>query len=188
MNTTRIVFSGSGGQGIITAAIILAECAALHEGLNAVQTQAYGPAARGGASRADVVISTEAIHYPKVIHPHILVCLTQAAYDKFSPIIRPGGLLITDRRYVTPQRKVDARQKSLDMFRTVMDRIGKPVVFNICVLGVVIGLTGLVRAGSLLKVLEKRVPSEFLQINRQSLEIGLTLCGDGSEKACADIR
>ena len=75
----RIVFSGSGGQGIITAAIILAEAAALYENLNAVQTQSYGPEARGGATRADVIISKEPIHHPKVINPHILICLTQIA-------------------------------------------------------------------------------------------------------------
>ncbi|RLC26180.1 MAG: 2-oxoacid:ferredoxin oxidoreductase subunit gamma [Deltaproteobacteria bacterium] len=178
MDTRRIVFSGSGGQGIITAAIILAESAAIHEGLNAVQTQAYGPEARGGASRADVVISTGPIHYPKVIHPHILICLTQSAYDRFSPIIRPGGLLITDNRYVKPQRKVAARQEGLDMFQAVMDRIGKPVVFNICVLGALIGMTGLVRPGSVLTVLEKRVPPEFLDINREALETGLALSGE----------
>ncbi len=73
MDTRRIVFSGSGGQGVITAAIILGEAAVIYEGLNAVQTQSYGPEARGGATKADVVISEEPIRYPKVIRPHILV-------------------------------------------------------------------------------------------------------------------
>jgi 2-oxoglutarate ferredoxin oxidoreductase subunit gamma len=62
MNTKRIVFSGSGGQGVITAAIILAEAAVIYEGLNSLQTQSYGPEARGGATRADVIISDEPIH------------------------------------------------------------------------------------------------------------------------------
>ena len=95
MDTNRIVLSGSGGQGVITAAIILAEAAVLHEGLDAVQTQVYGPEARGGATRADVIISTKPIHYPKVVNPNILVCLTQEAYNRFSGIIWPGGLLLT---------------------------------------------------------------------------------------------
>ena len=73
MDTTGIVLSGSGGQGVITAAIILGEAAAIYEDLNAVQTQSYGPEARGGATRSDVVISEEPIHYPKVISPHFLV-------------------------------------------------------------------------------------------------------------------
>jgi 2-oxoglutarate ferredoxin oxidoreductase subunit gamma len=169
------VFSGSGGQGVITAAILLAEAAVLEEGLNAVQTQAYGAAARGGATRSDVIVSDEEIHFPKVNQPNVLVCLTQEAYNKFYPIIRPGGMLLTDPRYVQIERKVDARQWELEMFRTVMDRIGKPIVFNICMLGAVLGLTNLIRPESILKVLERRLPSSFLDMNRKALDIGLEL-------------
>ena len=175
MERCRMVFSGSGGQGVITAAIILAEAAVLHEELTAVQTQAYGAAARGGATRSDVIISDVPINFPKVIQPNVLVCLTQEAYNKFSDIIRPGGLLITDTRYVQPQLKVDSVQRQLPMYETVMDRIGKPIVFNICMLGAVVGLTQLVRPESIMKVLEQRIPSGFLEMNRQALELGLEL-------------
>ena len=175
MERCRMVFSGSGGQGVITAAIILAEAAVLHEELTAVQTQAYGAAARGGATRSDVIISDVPINFPKVIQPNVLVCLTQEAYNKFSDIIRPGGLLITDTRYVQPQLKVDAVQRQLPMYETVMDKVGKPIVFNICMLGAVVGLTQLVRPESIMKVLEQRIPSGFLEMNRQALELGLEL-------------
>jgi 2-oxoglutarate ferredoxin oxidoreductase subunit gamma len=170
-----MVFSGSGGQGVITAAIILAESAVLHEGLEAVQTQAYGAAARGGATRSDVIIADSPINFPKVIQPNVLVCLTQEAYTKFCDIIRPGGLLITDSRFVTPHLKVDARQRELAMYETVMERIGKPIVFNICMLGAVVGLTGLVQQSSIMKVLERRIPSGFVEMNRQALELGLEM-------------
>ena len=91
MERCRMVFSGSGGQGVITAAIVLAEAAVLHEGLVAVQSQAYGPEARGGATRSDIIIADESIKFPKVIQPNVLVCLTQEAYNKFYQIVRPGG-------------------------------------------------------------------------------------------------
>ena len=175
MERCRMVFSGSGGQGVITAAIILAEAAVLHEDLTAVQTQAYGAAARGGATRSDVIISDSPINFPKVIQPNVLVCLTQEAYTKFFGIIRPGGLLLMDTRFVTPQLKVDAVQRELPMYQTVMDKIGKPIVFNICMLGAVVGLTQLVRAASIMKVLEQRIPSGFIDMNRQALELGLEL-------------
>ncbi len=175
MERCRMVFSGSGGQGVITAAIILAEAAVLHEELTAVQTQAYGAAARGGATRSDVIISDVPINFPKVIQPNVLVCLTQEAYNKFYDIIRPGGLLIMDTRYVQPQLKVDAVQRQLPMYQTVMDRIGKPIVFNICMLGAVVGLTQLVRPESIMKVLEQRIPSGFIEMNRQALELGLEM-------------
>lgn len=171
----RIVFSGSGGQGVITAAVILAEAAVICDDLNAVQTQSYGPEARGGATRADVIISGEPIHYPKVLNPHILVCLTQEAYGKFSSIIRPGGLLLTDPKFVKVERKVDARQVELEMHRAVMAEIGKPIVLNICMLGALIGLTKLVRPRSVVKMVKSRISSDFLEINEKAFEIGMRL-------------
>jgi len=172
---SKFVFTGSGGQGVITAAIILAEAAVLHENLNAVQTQIYGAAARGGATRTDVVISDAEIYYPKVDQANVLVCLTQEAYMKFSPILRPGGLLIADTRYVRIERTVDAMQRELPMYQTVMDKIGKPIVFNICMLGAVVALTRVIRQESVMKMLEDRIPPAFLDMNRQALELGFEL-------------
>jgi len=170
-----MVFSGSGGQGVITAAIILAEAAVIYEKVNAVQSQSYGAAARGGATRSDVIISESVIHYPKVIQPNVLVCLTQTAYNAYYPIIRPGGLLLTDTRFVTTERKVDARQVELPIYQTVIDRIGKPIVFNICMLGAVVSLTKLVRPESIMKVLEKRIPPGFLEMNQKALNHGFEM-------------
>ena len=175
MERVRLVFSGSGGQGVITAAIILAEAAVLYEGLNAVQSQSYGAAARGGATRSDVIISDATIDYPKVIQPNLLVCLTQEAYNKFYDIIRPGGLLITDLRYVKTLKKVDAQQREIPIYSQVMEKIGKPIVFNIAMLGTLIGLTELVAPESIMKVLENRIPPDFLDMNRQALDLGLAL-------------
>ena len=178
MERCRMVFSGSGGQGVITAAIILAEAAVLYEGLNAVQSQSYGAEARGGATRSDVIIADSVVHYPKVIQPNVLVCLTQQAYNKFYPIIRPGGLLITDARYVKTEKKVDAQQTELPMHTTVMEKVGKPIVFNICMLGAVIGLTQLVQAESIMKVLDTRIPAGFLEMNRTALNLGIELAAE----------
>lgn len=171
----RLVLSGSGGQGVITAAIILAEAAVIHEKRSAVQTQVYGAAARGGATRSDVIISDEVINYPKVNQPNILVCLTQEAYGKFSTIIRPGGVLISDPRFVSTANKVDAMQYEIPMYENVMDKIGKPIVFNVCMMGAIVGLTGVVALASVEKVLEQRLPAAFLDMNRQALQMGYEL-------------
>jgi 2-oxoglutarate ferredoxin oxidoreductase subunit gamma len=175
MERYRILFSGSGGQGIVTASIFLAEAAVLHEGLNAVQSQTYGPEARGGATRADVIISDAAIRFPKVNQPNILVSLTQEAYNKFSGTIRPGGLLLIDSHFVSIERKVDARQVTLEMYKTVRDQMGKTIVLNTCMLGALIGLTHMIKTDSMLKVLESRVPAGFLDMNKKAFEIGLDL-------------
>lgn len=175
MERQRIVFSGAGGQGVITAGIILAEAAVLHEGLNATQAQSYGPEARGGATRSDVIISDSEIRYPKVVQPNMLITLTQEAYNKYVSIVRPGGMVLADARFVTLSNAVDARQIALPMHQCVMERIGRPIVFNICMLGALLGVTELVKADSILAVLERRIARDFFEINRQALELGLEL-------------
>ncbi len=175
MERYRMVFSGSGGQGVITAAIILAEAAVVHENLNAVQSQSYGAAARGGATRSDVIISSDTIDFPKVIQPNALVCLTQTAYSKFHRIVRPGGLLVTDPHWVETSRKVDALQAELPLYKTVMEEIGKPIVLNICMLGAIISMTDLVKPESIMTTLKDRIPGSFLDMNRKALELGMEL-------------
>ncbi len=175
MNRIRMVFSGSGGQGVITAAIILAEAAVIHEGLNATQAQSYGAAARGGATRSDIIISDKEINFPEVTQPNILVCLTQEAYNTYSSIIRPGGTLLTDKRFVQTTRKVDAKQIELPMYETVMEKIGKPVVFNICVLGALLGITEILQPQSVMAAVADRVPKDFLTMNNRAFDLGLVL-------------
>jgi 2-oxoglutarate ferredoxin oxidoreductase subunit gamma len=175
MNRSRIVFSGSGGQGVITAAIILAEAAVIHEGMNATQSQSYGAAARGGATRSDIILSDGEINFPVVNQPNILVCLTQEAYNAFCSIIRPGGTLLTDSRFVATTRKVDARQIELPIYAQVLEKIGKPIVFNISVLGALLGITPLVRAESLLAVIRPRVPKDFITLNTDAFNLGLSI-------------
>ncbi|MBN1652514.1 MAG: 2-oxoacid:acceptor oxidoreductase family protein [Deltaproteobacteria bacterium] len=178
MERCRIVFSGAGGQGVITAAIILAEAAVLHEGLEATQTQSYGPEARGGATRAEVIIADAPIRYPKVTQPNVLVCLTQEAYNKYSGIIRPGGILLSDSRLVKPQSKVDARQASLPMYDSVIKEIGKPIVFNICMLGSVLGMTRIVSLESVTKSLQTHIPGEFFESSTRALALGAGLASN----------
>ncbi len=178
MSRSRLVFSGSGGQGVITAAIILAKAAAIYEGRQAIQSQSYGAAARGGATRSDVIIDDDQIHFPKVIQPNILVSLTQESYRKFSPIIRPGGLLLVDSKYVTIEKKVDAKHIALPMYDTVIKEIGKPIVFNIFMLGTLIGITELIRPASIMEVLKTTIPKDFIEMNQNALDLGLTMGAD----------
>lgn len=175
MSRVRLVFSGSGGQGVITAAIILAEAAVIYQGKNATQSQSYGAAARGGSTRSDIIISDTEIDFPEVTQPNILVCLTQDAYNSYSSIIRPGGLLLTDSRYVKTTRKVDAKQIELPMYDHVIEKIGKPVVFNICVLGTLVGITEVIQPKAVMKAVADRVPKDFIDLNNRAFDLGLTL-------------
>ncbi len=175
MERYTLVFSGSGGQGIITASVLLAEAAVIHENLNAVQTQSYGPEARGGAARSDVILSKSEIRFPKVIQPNVLICLTQKAYNKFHSTIRPGGLLLADSHLVTREPRVDARQIMLPMYETTKREVGNTVVFNVCMLGVLVRATGLVRLESVERILESRVPAKYLDLNRRALSVGFDM-------------
>ncbi|MCF6246801.1 MAG: 2-oxoacid:acceptor oxidoreductase family protein [Desulfobacula sp.] len=175
MDRLRLVFSGSGGQGVITAAIILAKAAAIFENKNAIQSQSYGAAARGGATRSDIIIDDAEIFFPKVIQPNILVSLTQESYSTFAPIIRPGGLLLVDSKYVTIEKKVDAKHIALPMYNTVMEKIGKPIVFNICMLGALVGISQLIRPESIMKVLETTIPKDFMDMNKKALDLGMKM-------------
>ncbi len=175
MEKYRFLLSGSGGQGVITMAILLAEAAVLHEGRIAVQSQSYGPEARGGATRSDVIISDEDIAFPKVLQPNILVALTNEAASKYLPLIRPGGLCLYDDELVQPSKSIDARKVGLPMHKTVIEKLGKPVAFNICVLGALATLTKAVRLESLEQVLVNRFASAHHENNKKALYLGAEL-------------
>ena len=171
----RIVSSGAGGQGIITASILLAEAAVFHEGWNAVQTQSYGPEARGGVTRADVILSPGEINYPKVIQPNILVCLSQEAYSRYSSIIRPGGLLLTDGHHVRQRANMDARQLELPLYETVSEALGTSQPLNLCMLGAMVAVTRVVRMQSLQAATARRFAGEAGSRNLRALELGADL-------------
>ena len=175
MERCRLVFSGSGGQGVITAAIMLAEAAVLHENLTATQTQVYGPEARGGATRSDIIISDTDIHFPKVTQPNILVCLTQEAYMKFYDIVRPGGLLLTDSRHVTSLQTVDSNQIQLPMEETVVEKLGSSIALSTCMLGALLELKDIVNPAAVIKVLKQRIPKAFYEMNVEAFKIGQAL-------------
>ncbi|MBQ1420936.1 MAG: 2-oxoacid:acceptor oxidoreductase family protein [Desulfovibrio sp.] len=179
--TSRFLLSGSGGQGVISLAILLAQAAALYGGHNAVQTQAYGPEARGGATRSDVIISDEEILFPQVLHPDVLVSLTNQACAKFLPLIRPNGIMLFDSDLVQPERRMDAHYVGLPMHREVVDKFHKTQALNICVLGVLLSLTRIVDVDAVRKCLADKFKPAFHEANNQALDLGLKL-GESVDK------
>ncbi|MCP3901601.1 MAG: 2-oxoacid:ferredoxin oxidoreductase subunit gamma, partial [Desulfobacteraceae bacterium] len=87
----------------------------------------------------------------------------------------PGGTLLVDSKYVETKRKVDARHISLPMYEKVMEEIGKPIVFNICMLGALLGVSKIIKPESIMKVLETKIPKDFLQMNQKALDLGLKM-------------
>lgn len=175
MERSRFLLSGSGGQGVITMGILLAETASLQSGLNAIQSQSYGPEARGGATRCDVLISTTPIYYPKVQEADVLVCLTQEAFSKYQQYLVPGGILITDSHSVKVPEGTNAKVYALPMHDKVMAEIGKAQVFNICVLGALLQITGVVKPQDAENTLKARFDERFFGNNKKALDLGMAL-------------
>lgn len=164
--------SGSGGQGLLLAGIVLAE-AAIEDGKNAIQTQSYGPEARGGSSKAEVIISDEDIDYPKATDPDYLLALTNDAYKTYGPLMKKGTI-ITDTS-VTLDENIKAKTIVLPILQTAEEEIGKKVVANIVALGVLGGISGVVSEKALKQSVLARVPKGTGELNMKALKAGLEL-------------
>lgn len=156
------------------AGIILAEAAIL-EGKEAIQTQSYGPEARGGASKAEVIISDEAIDYPKVIAADILLAMSQEACTKYAGLLKKGGKLIVDATNVEDIPAVDADVLTAAITKAARDNLNNAMFANIVALGVIVGSTGIVSRDALLKAVLARVPKGTENVNQQALEIGFRM-------------
>lgn len=163
--------SGTGGQGLITAGIILAE-AALLDGKLAIQSQSYGPEARGGASKAEVIISDEAIHFPKVTDPNLLLAMSQEAATKYSHDLTAGSVMITDSLFVSDVPDFGGKVYELPITHSAKEVLGKA---NIIALGALVKLTGIVSEESLVKAVLNRVPKGTEEKNKQALQVGMDL-------------
>ena len=130
----EIRLAGTGGQGLILAGILLAD-AAVRDGKEVVQSQSYGPEARGGASRAEVLISDEPIHFPKVLRTDVLLCMSQEACDRYADKMREGGLLILDTNHVNRAPKVQAVR--LPITDLAQDATGKAIAANVFALSLI---------------------------------------------------
>ncbi len=164
--------AGEGGQGLITAAIILAAAAAEHTDLNAIQTQSYGPESRGGASRADVVISDEDIDYPEVKSPQVLLVMAQEASDRYGPGLAKGGTLIVDTTYVSRLPHVDGRIVEYPISQKARE-LGREIVANIVALGLLVGVTRCVPEEAALQAILARVPKGTEDLNTRAFRAGL---------------
>ncbi|WP_305043797.1 2-oxoacid:acceptor oxidoreductase family protein [Geoalkalibacter sp.] len=168
----EIRFSGAGGQGLITAGIILAEAASIVEGKHAVQSQSYGPEARGGASKSEVIISDGPIDYPKATIVDACLAMTQEAADKYANGIKPGGVLLLDADFVPREPKGDFKIVRMPIMRTAKEDIGREIVANVVALGAMIALTDAVSREAGEKAVLSRVPEAFIELNKKAYNLG----------------
>jgi len=174
----EIRFAGSGGQGVILAAVVVGEAAAIFEGLNSVQTQSYGPEARGGKSKSEVVISRSGIDYPKATAPDLQIILNQASCDEFIAQTGKGGIVVVDDTYESSVPETEAQVFSLPIVKTAREKVGRELVTNMVALGVtarVLEKKGLMKVESIKQAVLARVPKGTEEINEKAFIEGYKL-------------
>jgi 2-oxoglutarate ferredoxin oxidoreductase subunit gamma len=176
MERLEVIISGSGGQGVVLGGIILAEAVAIYEDRYATHNQSYGPEARGGASKSEVIISDRPIHFPEVEHPDILVALTQEAANKFAPQLKPGGILIADSRIRKLPEKDQTKTYVLPLSDTA-EQVRGEIVTNMVTLGALAAITKLVGQAALEQAVLARIPKGTEKINLEALAMGRKIAG-----------
>jgi len=169
----EVRLSGAGGQGMILAGVILAEAAAIYDDKNATQSQSYGPEARGGASKSEVIISDDDIFYPKATDIDLLLALTQEACGKYIGDLKPDGILVVDKDLVQkiPEGKFNVFQVPITSI--AQEKVGKVIVANIVALGVIVALSQVVSETAIESAVLARVPRGTEDLNRKALRAGM---------------
>ena len=166
----EIRLSGLGGQGILTMGKLLGQALALGHGYYVTQTQSYGPEARGGASRSDLVVSSEPISYPKTEYLDLLVALSQEAAASYYSYLKPRGTLLVDSELV--------RQSPTNVFlglpftRLAREKVGVAQATNVVALGAVAYLLPFARIEAMRKSLKTALPEKIRDANVKALNLG----------------
>ncbi|MBQ6582852.1 MAG: 2-oxoacid:acceptor oxidoreductase family protein [Mogibacterium sp.] len=167
-------FAGSGGQGVILASVIMAEAAVL-AGLHTAQSQAYGPEARGGVSKAETILSTDRIWYTKVTQPDFLLALTQESVDKYTAELAEDGVMIIDDTLQAPEGFDPARVIRIPIIETAERVVGKSFTANIVALGATNRVLGLYEEEILVQAVKMHIPAGTEELNQKALEAGAAL-------------
>jgi len=175
----EIRLSGSGGQGLILMGIILAEAIGVYDGKYVAQTQSYGPEARGGSSKSEIIVSDEEIDYPKAMRLDLLLAMSQRSCDEFYPDLKPDGLLIVDSTFVTQVPTQKAFQ--VPFTRIAREKFKREVVANIIALGALALLSPIVSAKAVESAVLTRVPRGTEKLNRDALRAGMDAAKQAKE-------
>lgn len=175
----EVLFSGFGGQGIILSAVILGRAAAMYDGKYAVQSQSYGPEARGGASSSTVIISDDPIQYPKVLQPNLYVIMSEAGFLKFGAGALESALMLVDSGLV--QSRPQCRCIEIPATMQAKEVLGKPIVANIVMLGALVSATGIVSFEAMERAVLDSVPKGTEELNTRALQLGRETVQEGGD-------
>ncbi len=172
MPVTEIRIAGFGGQGVIMAATVIGKAACIFQEGYSTMTQSFGPEARGGACSAQVVLSGEPVLYPYVTAPDVLVVMSQEAFSKFAPEIKPGGIMLVEEELVrVTNLKPGVRVYGVPATR-LAENLGKKMIMNIVMTGFFGAVTGVVSNEALRKAVAASVPAHFRDLNLKAFDSG----------------
>jgi len=173
----EVRFSGFGGQGIILSVVILGRAAALYDGKHAVQTQVYGPEARGGASMSQVIIDDEPILFPEVTRPDIYVIMSQQGFDKYGKAASGNAVMVIDSGLVHSLPACSCY--GIPATAEAKTKLGRDIVANIVMLGALVAITGVVSREAIEKAVLDSVPKGTETLNIKALKRGFELGEEG---------
>jgi 2-oxoglutarate ferredoxin oxidoreductase subunit gamma len=173
-NKTEIRMSGSGGQGVVLAAQILGKAAVL-DGKNALQTQAYGSEARGSLAKSEVIISDGKIGFPAVRKCDILVAMNQEALNTLIKDLKETGTLIVDSTNVTTVPETKAKVYKIPITETAKETFREALYANMVMLGALVKTTGIVNACAVEKIIRDSVTKRTVETNARAFKKGLEL-------------
>lgn len=172
----EIRIAGFGGQGVILSGLILSVAAGVHEDLEVAQTQSYGPESRGGACRAEVVISDEEIDYIKPMDPDVLVAMSQPALDRYlSDMDLSRATILVDSSLVASVPDGISHLYRVPVTDIAEQKMGRRVVANMVMLGALSAISGIVGYDALAKSVEETVPKKTVDLNLAALKEGFDL-------------
>jgi 2-oxoglutarate ferredoxin oxidoreductase subunit gamma len=170
---TEIRIGGLGGQGVILCGIIIGKAASIHDGKHATLIQSFGPEARGSACSAQVILSNEAIGFPYVKSPDVLILMSRDAYRQFAPQLRPGGLVLYESDLIAADGGLPSGARALGIPATrFAEELGRRLVLNIVMVGFFAGVTGLVSREAVEKAVLDSVPKGTEDLNMRALKKG----------------
>ena len=171
MSNMELRLSGSGGQGVIMATIILADCA-LRSGKNVAQSQSYGPEARGGMCKAEVLISDDVIGFTKVMNPTFLMCLTSQSLENFTKTIDENCIVLYDSSLTLPQNIKSKNVYSAPILKSAKEVVGKSFTANIVAISVINKILNIATDDIVKEVVGEYIPNGTEEINFKALRVG----------------
>ena len=170
----QVMLCGFGGQGIVLAGTILSQ-AAFNDEKWVSSTNSYGAAARGGACRAEVVISDKPIIFPYIIAADMLIAMYQTAYNKYIGSVKPGeGIVIYDEQFA-PEKIEGVKYVGIPATRTAIEELNRGIAANVIILSAAVEMTGIVTKNALKAAIEEIIPERLRELNLKAMDIGFGL-------------